>query len=402
MSTFLSSQRAEYLDLHRHLSATSSGRRGRALTNADRDRLEAEVNRAVMDINATIDQLKESIRDPPPEEEEEEEEAEPEDEQERAARAARALERQQNNADVRAHQHTVIILLFDALRQLAASMASLKTARTAQLKADLEERHPGALAAAKKQDAEREERRMRGAAAEGDNSAAATSTSAAAAAAASSAVDLLPSALGKAVSSSLGKLQRIGGLDAGGGQNDTAAPVIDGQCHAYCSCSCGRDVGVAFRVLPILIVSARALCISLCVPDGPSAAPSLVFSAQERLLLQEENHHLLDSLEDNLDAMRRAESQLAAIASLMTLFSTKVLEQEEQIGTIYDQAIKSQHEDNWLHGAAAMDCDTQRTHAGRASQRSHPSPRTLWLSLFLLPLSSPLQALCTCTAASRS
>jgi len=239
MSTFLSSQRAEYLDLHRHLSANSSGRRGRALTNADRDKLEAEVNRAVMDINAKIDQLKESIRDPPPEEEEEEEEAEPEDDHERAARAARALERQQNNADVRAHQHTVIILLFDALRQLAASMAALKTARTAQLKADLEERHPGALAAAKKQDAEREERRMRGAAAGGDNSAAATSTSAAAAAAASSAVDLLPSALGKAVSSSLGKLQRIGGLDAGGGQNGAAAPVIDGQCHAHCSCSCG-------------------------------------------------------------------------------------------------------------------------------------------------------------------
>ena len=105
-----------------------------------------------------------------------------------------------------------------------------------------------------------------------------------------------------------------------------------------------RDVGAAFRVLPILIVSARAPCISLCVPDGPSAAPSLVFSAQEHLLLQEENHHLLDSLEDNLDAMRRAESQLAAIASLMTLFSTKVLKQEEQIGTIYDQAIKSQNQ----------------------------------------------------------
>lgn len=264
MSTFLSSQRAEYLDLHRHFSANSSGRRGRALTNADRDKLEAEVNRAVMDINAKIDQLKESIRDPPPEEEEEEEEAEPEDENERAARAARALERQQNNADVRAHQHTVIILLFDALRQLAASMAALKTARTAQLKADLEERHPGALAAAKKQDAEREERRMRGAAAgESNNSAAATSTSAAAAAAASSAVDLLPSALGKAVSSSLGKLQRIGGLDAGGGQNGTAAPVIDGQCPAHCSCRCGAGCWRA-RLCRPFSSCLRVPCASLC------------------------------------------------------------------------------------------------------------------------------------------
>lgn len=133
------------------------------------------------------------------------------------------------------------------------------------------------------------------------------------------------------------------------------------------------------------------MCVSLCVcPDGPAAAPTLVFSAQEQALLQEENHHLLDSLEDNLDAMRRAESQLAAIASLMTLFSTKVLEQEEQIGTIYDQAIKSQINHN------GCTIPLQRADAHRLNRLLTGQPAGNPNQIAHLSLSHTFSLLCSC------
>jgi hypothetical protein len=160
--------------------------------------------------------------------------------------------------------------------------------------------------------------------------------------------------------------------------------------------------------------------------DGASAAPALVFSAQEQAsvaplshlqvdccsllvvmrcslellvallaaytllwssLLLSENHELLDSLEDQLDAMRRAENSLNSIGQLMALFQSKVLEQEEQIGTIYDNAINSQKK-------------SQHTMRKRRNAHSVLTPELRFSS----NLSSCLldQVLCTCTAASAS
>ena len=330
LSEFLSSQRAEYLDLHRHLSSSAPGRKGKALSNADRDRLEEEISAQIRIINSKIDELKASITPtrPQPAEadaDEEEEELDP------ATRAGRESARHPN-PDLRAHQHTVIILLFDALRGVAASMATLKAQRTAQMRAEMEERHPGALALHATHEREREQRRRDGNSGSGVASGSATSastaahidsTSAAAAAAAASAVEMLPSVLGKAV----GKIQsRIGvGKDAiAKGASAAAAESKYGG-----SSGSGGGGGAKDTAFPPLD------------SDVPSSPPTLVLSPHEQVQLLTENHHLLDSLESNLDAMHRAEASMASIANLMSLFQTKVLQQEEQIETIYDQAIQS-------------------------------------------------------------
>jgi len=46
-------------------------------------------------------------------------------------------------------------------------------------------------------------------------------------------------------------------------------------------------------------------------------------------------------MENDLDQIQRSEQRMAEIASLMSLFSTKVSEQEEQIQSIHDNAVRS-------------------------------------------------------------
>jgi t-SNARE complex subunit (syntaxin) len=105
-------------------------------------------------------------------------------------------------------------------------------------------------------------------------------------------------------------------------------------------------------------------------------------------MLQEENHHLLDSLEDQLDAMRRAESQMHSIVSLMNLFNSKVLQQEEQIGTIYDNTVNST--------SSSKANGTSHTMLMRAN---HPTVTHLSVACFSRVA---VQARCTCTLASVS
>lgn len=57
--------------------------------------------------------------------------------------------------------------------------------------------------------------------------------------------------------------------------------------------------------------------------------------------MEQENRHLMEQLNDNLDQVRQAEQKMVEIAGMLSLFSTKVLEQEAQISTIYDTAVDS-------------------------------------------------------------
>uniref|UniRef100_A0A7S3Y6Y2 t-SNARE coiled-coil homology domain-containing protein n=1 Tax=Heterosigma akashiwo TaxID=2829 RepID=A0A7S3Y6Y2_HETAK len=58
-------------------------------------------------------------------------------------------------------------------------------------------------------------------------------------------------------------------------------------------------------------------------------------------VLQEENHNLLADLQNELDSVKQIESKMAEISTLMSLFSTKVMEQQteiEQLGTLAQKA----------------------------------------------------------------
>jgi t-SNARE complex subunit (syntaxin) len=50
---------------------------------------------------------------------------------------------------------------------------------------------------------------------------------------------------------------------------------------------------------------------------------------------------LLKELEDNLGQLKKAEKRMLEVSSLLSVFSAKVLEQEEQIDAIYDSSVKS-------------------------------------------------------------
>jgi len=91
------------------------------MSESDREELDAEVQQSIVEINAAIERLKRSI------DSDDSDDAD----NDRAP-----------NPDLRAHQHTVVICLFDALRQVVASMQSLKSARTQQLREKVEASKP--------------------------------------------------------------------------------------------------------------------------------------------------------------------------------------------------------------------------------------------------------------------
>jgi hypothetical protein len=66
-----------------------------------------------------------------------------------------------------------------------------------------------------------------------------------------------------------------------------------------------------------------------------------LFSAEERQEFALENQALLKELEDNLGQLKKAEKRMLEVSSLLSVFSAKVLEQEEQIDAIYDSSVKS-------------------------------------------------------------
>lgn len=75
--------------------------------------------------------------------------------------------------------------------------------------------------------------------------------------------------------------------------------------------------------------------------DDEGGGLETMLTQEEEQVFQEENQDLLEELQDNLDQIRQAEQKLVEISKLMSLFSTKVMEQEEQIDAIYDTNIES-------------------------------------------------------------
>jgi syntaxin 18 len=64
-------------------------------------------------------------------------------------------------------------------------------------------------------------------------------------------------------------------------------------------------------------------------------------SEGEVQMMEQENAVLMHELDGNLDQMRQAESKMHEIVNMLSLFSTKVLEQSETIDCIYDEAVES-------------------------------------------------------------
>lgn len=216
--------------------------------------------------------------------------------------ARHAARRRSNNPDLRAHQHTLIILLVDSLRSVVEVMSTLKAQRVERMKKEVEERFTQQI---KRRRNTTEAQRRNGTSADGEDHSSATGASA-------DGIDgsAFPASLSRVVSSGLHKL---GVQSASSSSSDS---------HLLRASAMPDD---------LLLDPHRT--------DGESDAPDL--TPFERSQLLEENHHLLDSLEENLDHIRRAEQKMSDIGSLLSLFATKVVEQEEQIHTIYDHAIQS-------------------------------------------------------------
>lgn len=75
--------------------------------------------------------------------------------------------------------------------------------------------------------------------------------------------------------------------------------------------------------------------------NSDDSAQSQQLSAQELQQFEAENTALQEALADNLSEALLAEQKMGDISSLLTLFATKVAQQEEQIGTIFDTTLES-------------------------------------------------------------
>lgn len=254
-----------------------------------------------------------------PKEEDEDDEADEDNEDENGNKltsdqiaSRKAQRRLFNNPDLRAHQHTLIILLVDSLKSVIQLMSSLKSQRVARMKKEVEEKFPeemrrraeAAAAAAKagRRYSQTQSNDSNNPSATDDPSNHATSSNSAAA---SSTSDIFPASLTRVMSSSLKKLGVNGVLNKSNDSSSVHLPPLDDS-H-----------------------------------PSPSDDVEFTMTPHEKAQLLEENRQLLDSLEENLDQIRRAESKMAEISGLIALFTTKVVEQEEQINSIYDHAIKS-------------------------------------------------------------
>jgi t-SNARE complex subunit (syntaxin) len=100
--------------------------------------------------------------------------------------------------------------------------------------------------------------------------------------------------------------------------------------------------------------------------DGPDSTMSPLpdvtdISADMAQEFAMENADLLDELNDNVDAVRAAESRMAEISKLLGLFSTKVAEQELEIERIHEAVIESQGNvekgNEYLENAASRGVD---------------------------------------------
>lgn len=65
------------------------------------------------------------------------------------------------------------------------------------------------------------------------------------------------------------------------------------------------------------------------------------FSKEEELAFEAENADLIELLDDDMSQARKAEKALVEISQAVSLFSEKVMEQEEQIKAIYETSVKS-------------------------------------------------------------
>ena len=226
----------------------------------------------------------------------------------RAKEERHARLRAMNNPDLRAHQHTLIILLVSALQSLVSLMAALKEQRTERLRQEVEQHHPGAI--------ERQRKTLQSGSGSDSAGEDAADADLAARSPSSRVKDLFsPTALTSVVNASISKVSKKLGV-AGGGKDGEGNNSMNGT------------PGEGFSGL----ASSPLLSAPL---------PPPVLSASETVQLLAENHQLHDSLQENLDQIRKAEGKMAEISQMLALFSAKVLEQEEQIDTIYDQAIQS-------------------------------------------------------------
>jgi len=75
------------------------------------------------------------------------------------------------------------------------------------------------------------------------------------------------------------------------------------------------------------------------LPGSSSSSEEWKLSAEEQAQLQEENLELVKDLEDNLEAIRKAEMKTVEISQLMEQFCMKVMEQHEIVERVYDEAI---------------------------------------------------------------
>jgi syntaxin 18 len=64
-------------------------------------------------------------------------------------------------------------------------------------------------------------------------------------------------------------------------------------------------------------------------------------SVADMQMMEAENASLMQELDGNLDQMRHAEAKMHDIVNMLSLFSSKVLEQSETIECIYDEAVES-------------------------------------------------------------
>eukprot|EP00474_Spongospora_subterranea_P010164 CRZ10622.1 hypothetical protein [Spongospora subterranea] len=74
-------------------------------------------------------------------------------------------------------------------------------------------------------------------------------------------------------------------------------------------------------------------------PEDDVMSADLQLSSQQVAIFEHENALLLSELDADMGAIRQAEARLNEIAELFSLFSTKVVEQQHQIESIYDNIV---------------------------------------------------------------
>jgi len=256
---FLLSQQSDYLNLHKHLSSASS-----SMTEQERDRLEDECSRFVALCATNIEQLKAAIG------KQQMKSAQPKRRQRHKEEEKKSIEEDEEekemNSDTLAHQHSVVISLYQSLQELTESIQKLRIQRTKQIQQKQQRTKPPAFTPHISQH----------------------------------------------------HVQQV---------NQLISTPSSSSSSSFSSSSSSLS-------------SSSVASSSLSTSESASTSTP-AFSQQEMQMLEEENKDLLDLLEDDLDQMQRAEQRLGEISQLMSLFSTKVVEQEEQINLIHEHAINS-------------------------------------------------------------